>query len=409
MLGKETLATKSLRLFPYNVRSVEDVINETKEIAQNWSTDVLYCQDDVHGFDLIDWMPKLAERWFDEVGIPYHAQMRWEMTKDERRLDLLKKAGCFGLTLAIEAADYVIRSEVLDRAMPEEVMFKGMKALIDRKFKVRTEQITALPYGATSIKTDINLDADIGLVKLNVDLKRDTNGPTMAWASTLAPYKGTKLGQYCERFGYYSGNNSDVPDTFFERTVLRFPKEWVGHKLEQLKDDSSIWLSQNDLERYRDQNAELRRHFNFFCLVPEGHKLAKSYLNNKEPFSCERLGRETLYHLRELSGSNPKATNLLAQIKEISEELTIQKRSHNEHFVSLDGKMESLLPMFASLPKGNLAMHRAARYAFDKGRELTPTILSTAIRHHLYEEVLYNTGEYSQERQIVNERYPSKI
>ncbi len=102
------------RLFPLNIRSVDDVINESAEIAQNWQTDVLYCQDDVHGFDLRDWMPKLAERWPIEVGIPYHAQMRWEMTRDERRLDLLKQTGCFGLTLAIEAAEYAVRAEVLE-------------------------------------------------------------------------------------------------------------------------------------------------------------------------------------------------------------------------------------------------------------------------------------------------------
>jgi len=267
MLGKETQATKSVRLFPYNVRSVEDVIEEAKEIVQSWPTEVLYCQDDVHGFDLNNWMPKLANRWPEEVGIPYHAQMRWEMTKDERRLDLLKKAGCFGLTLAIEAADYVIRSEVLDRAMPEETMINGMKAVKDRSLKVRTEQITGLPYGATPIETDINLNADLGLVKLNVQLQ-----PDIAWASTLAPYKGTKLGQYCERFGFYNGDNSDVPDTFFDRSVLRFLKNWVGPTLEKLKDNPLVWLSPSDLERYRDQNAELRRHFNFFCLVPQGDR-----------------------------------------------------------------------------------------------------------------------------------------
>ncbi len=392
------------RLFPLNIRSVDDVMKESAEIAQNWSTQVLYCQDDVHGFDLTDWMPKFAQRWSSEVGIPYHAQMRWEMTKDERRLDLLKKAGCFGLTLAIEAADYHIRHEVLDRAMPEETMINGTKALKDRAFRFRTEQITALPYGATKERTDTNLDADIGLIKLNLKLQ-----PDIAWASTLAPYKGTKLGQYCEKFGFYKGDNSDVPDTFFERSVLRFVKDWVGPKLEQLKNDASVWLSPDDLETYREQNRELRRHFNFFCCVPQGDKLASSYLKSVQPFSYDRLGRETESHLITLADQGDiKAKALLQNIASLRQDSgrIVQKASAGLD-VHLNGEIPSLMPYFGALPKSALAVSRAIRYSAGKG--LTPNVLSTAIRHHLYEEVLYHTGKSSEEdRLIVNERYPAK-
>ena len=100
------------RLFPNNVRSVDDVIAECRDVVEHWpGTEVIYFQDDVHGFDVKPggWMAQLAKRWTKEVGLPYHAQMRWEManplTEGRRRLDLLQEAGCFGLTLAIEAAD----------------------------------------------------------------------------------------------------------------------------------------------------------------------------------------------------------------------------------------------------------------------------------------------------------------
>ncbi|MEK6850869.1 MAG: cobalamin-dependent protein, partial [Nanoarchaeota archaeon] len=234
------------RLFPHNVRSVEDVVNEGKEIIKSWSTKVIYFQDDVHAFDLQKWMPSFAKIWPDKVGIPYHAQMRWEMTAQPKRLDLLCEAGCFGLTLAIESADPVVRTEVLDRRMHTDLMYKGMRDIIDRGLRVRTEQITALPYGATTIPTVMNLEADLQLIELNVDLRRKTGGPTMAWASTLAPYKGTKLGEYCKKYGHYNGNNSDVPDTFFERSVMRFPNQWVGIHLDKLKDNPNFWLDEGE-------------------------------------------------------------------------------------------------------------------------------------------------------------------
>lgn len=262
------------RLFPFNIRTVSDVIHEVEEIKSNWDTKVVYFQDDVHGFDIKEWMPEFAKEWKEKIKIPYHAQMRWEMTKGEsgnKRLELLKEAGCFGLTLAIEAANATIRDEVLDRKMDDALVFEGMTAVIGKGFRVRTEQISGLPYGATTKPTPINLEADIGLIKLSVDLQTKCKGPSMSWVSTLAPYIGTKLGAYCNKYGHYiNTQNNDVPDTFFERSVLRFPKEWIGPSLEKMKNDSSVWLSDSELEKYRNQNAALRKYFHVFCLIPEG-------------------------------------------------------------------------------------------------------------------------------------------
>lgn len=394
------------RLFPFNVRNVDEVIKETREIAENWPTKVLYCQDDVHGFDVKDWIPEFAKRYLKEVGIPYHAQMRWEMTKDKKRLDLLREAGCFGLTLAIEAADKNIREEVLDRAMPEQLMFDGMKYLTENDFKVRTEQITGLPYGATSKPTKINLEADLELVELNIRLRQESGGPSMAWASTLAPYKGTKLGIYCEENGHYNGDNSDVLDTFFERSVLRFPKEWMGLRLKELKNNSEIWLKEDDLEEYRDKNAELRRIFNFVTLVPEGHKLAESYLNKNE-FSYDILGKETEDHLKKLFSTNVKARKILDNLANVREFI---KRFNGEV-----RELENLAPYFAVLPKSELAIERIIRYSKEKTNgkvdiTLDPKILSTAVRHHLYDNVLYSIDDTNNlERIIEKERYSVKV
>ncbi|MEK6908444.1 MAG: cobalamin-dependent protein [Nanoarchaeota archaeon] len=396
------------RLFPTNIRSVDDVVAEGREIVEKWpNTRVVYMQDDVHGFDTKSWMPEFAARWPKEVGIPYHAQMRWEMVKPDR-LDLLTRAGCFGLTLAIESALDQVRSEVLNRRMPNQLMFDGMKAVIERGLKVRTEQITGLPYGATSVETPINLDADLALVKLNVDLRAMSGGPTMAWASTLAPYKGTEMGVYCARFGHYVGNNSDVPDTFFDKSVLRFPARWVGPSLEHRKDESGIWLEQDKLEEYRARNAELRRIFNFVTLVPEGHKLAGDYLKSSQPFSHNRLGEDTITHLRAM-GENPRAQQMLERIDLIR--IYISGRDIVDPDLRKD--VESLAPYFACIPHGTLAVDRAIKYATRSnghGKGVDPKVLSTAVRHHLYDNDLYaHNGAGLGGERLENSRTPSKV
>jgi anaerobic magnesium-protoporphyrin IX monomethyl ester cyclase len=326
------------RLFPFNVRAVDDLITEGRELVENWQTSVIAFVDDVHGFDTKVWMPEMGQKWRSQVGIPYHAQMRWEMVNGDggkRRLDQMVAAGGFALTLAIESSDEQIRKEVLDRATPEDLMFNGMANIRERGMKVRTEQITALPYGATAKPTMMNLAMDIDLIRLNVALK-----PDMSWASTFAPYAGTKLGQYADRHGHYmEPENPDVPDTFFERSVLRFPKEWVGSDLKSTTENA--WLEGDELNDYRDRNAALRRHFNLLCLLPEGDKVAARFLaSDNHDFSAQKLC--------EVAG------------------------------------IESY---FAPLPFGEMAKKKHEHYISMYGD--TPNVLSNAVRHHLYDEVLY--------------------
>jgi anaerobic magnesium-protoporphyrin IX monomethyl ester cyclase len=369
------------RLFPYNVRKVEDVIKEAEELARNWDTEIIYFQDDVHGFDTKKWLPELAKKWKKRVGIPYHAQMRWEMVVGkggEERLDLVKEAGCHGLTLAIEAADYSIRKEVLDRGTPQKDMYMGMQNILDRGLKVRTEQITGLPYGATSERSPINLDADLALIELNVSLKEKTGGPTMAWASTFAPYAGTKLGIYSSEFGHYENlDNYDVPDTFFKKSVLRFPKKWEGLSLEEKKDDPTIWLSGSELEEYRTRNASLRGYFNLFCLVPKGHILARKFLTENSDYSPKVLSKFILEHLQYCDSSH--AQELLSSIDDL--------RCNN-----YNKELEELISYFGCFPKSKLLIERYNKYILSQEGDQA-YILSTATRHHLYDEVLYKEEE----------------
>ncbi len=284
---------KDGRLFPFNQRSVASMVREVTEIRKKWpETEVLAFVDDIHGFDTKGWMSHFATAW-KHIGIPYSSQMRWEMVNGDggkRRLDLVRKAKGFSLTLAIESANDHVRKEVLDRATPESLMFEGMKNIRERGFRVRTEQITGLPYGATTRPSPVNLEADLELVELNVRLK-----PDIAWASTFAPYVGTKLAAYAKKHGHYDNpGNFDVPDTFFERSVLRFPIDWIGPGLHG--DDPQLWLNEKDQNTYRDKNRALRDHFNNLCTIPEGHVLARQWLEEDKPTSAS-LNARLKHHL----------------------------------------------------------------------------------------------------------------
>jgi anaerobic magnesium-protoporphyrin IX monomethyl ester cyclase len=368
------------RLFAWNSRTVDAVIAEAKELKENYQTKMIYFQDDVFGMKT-EWLEEFSERWPKEIGIRWHAQMRWEMTHGEAgkaRLDLCKKGGCCGLTLAIEAADPNIRAEVLDRKMPEEIIFEGMKNSVDRGFKVRTEQITGLPYGATNVPTKINLDADLEILELNVRLKKATGGPHLSWASTFVPYARTRLGMYSVDYGFYEnpeGENWDIKDTFFEKSVLRFLKKYTGPSLKARKNEKNLWLQGEELETYRKQNAELRRHFNVFAYLHDGHIFAKKYITSND-YSFETLGKT----VREWNNTDMKQESKFCE--------KIDKMDSSQE---IKKAIKELAPYFLSVPGEISFAERFINYAKKKG--LTMNALSDSARHHLYDHVLYYVSE----------------
>jgi len=133
------------------------------------------------------------------------------------------------------------------------------------------------------------------------------------------------------------------------------------------------------------------------------------FLKEIEPFSYERLGRETEQHLNCLAEQgDSKARVILENIANLKKQSNrIVDEVSRDSNTKVNGEISALMPYFGALPKSYLAVGRAIRYSAEKG--LTSNVLSTAIRHHLYEEVLYDTNRPSQDSPVVHERYPAKV
>ncbi|MBI4128682.1 MAG: cobalamin B12-binding domain-containing protein, partial [Parcubacteria group bacterium] len=168
--------------FRLESRSPADVVQELEEVRRRWPTQMIYFQDDVFGFN-IPWLEEFVPLYRSRVAIPWHAQIRLELTRNPKRLQLFKEGGCFGITTAIEAADPWIRAHVLDRdGMTNEEIQEGCRKIKEAGLLLRTEQILAVPTG--------DLGTDLTTLRLNVAIR-----PDMAWSSIFAPYRGTALGE----------------------------------------------------------------------------------------------------------------------------------------------------------------------------------------------------------------------
>lgn len=327
--------------FRLNLRSVDEIIREGQEIRDNWPAKMIYFQDDIFGYDK-KWLEEFSVRWKNEVGTPWHCQIRLELTRHEagkRRLELFQEGGCTGITLAIESGDSFIREHVLHRPMPEELILEGCGMIRSRGMTLRTEQILAVPFS--------NLKSDLSTLRLNCLIN-----PEMAWTSILAPYGGTEMGEISKNFGFYEGTNDDLEESFFDRSVLRHSEtaryivEPVVNGIEARRMDSPLrrmvakkkgrflsevymrdtrdefskkhlpgpkalcefeFMDDDANARYNEQTIINQRLFNWLSKVPKGYLLAEKFVTlPKEQWTWRMLGEVTKQHL-ESAGVGEKA------------------------------------------------------------------------------------------------------
>ncbi len=326
--------------FKHTQRSVDDIIREGIEIRDEWGVEMIYIQDDIFGFDKV-WLAEFAKRWKSEVGVPFHCQIRLELARHragDERLDLFVQAGCTGITLAIESGDPFLREHVLHREMTDELILEGCAKIRNRGMTLRTEQILAVPFS--------NLETDLSTLHIN-----NLIGPEMAWTSILVPYGGTEMGEVATSFGYYKGENDDLHELFFDRSVMRHSKTArdviepvVRVMVEETKmlerskrskksplqrfstreispnvvevsvsDDRDEFsrkylkgpeplctiefMDNDENDLYADQIVILQRLFMWFSFIPEARRLVEKYLClPRSEWSWSVLGRVTKEH-----------------------------------------------------------------------------------------------------------------
>lgn len=324
-------AIGSRRFFPARQRSVNEVMAEIEYIQQvSPETKMLFLQDDIFGGDM-EWLRDFTQKY--SARMPFHANMRYELVNPKKaegreRVELLKKAGCSGLTLAIESGSEVIRKEVLNRNTPEELIFDAMGHLGENGLKVRTNQMIGLPYGATTKPTKMNLEADLETLELSVKLREKTGLPTIPWASTLAPYPGTRISAYCEDHGFHKEDSRDIvgDETYRIESVLRHPQEWVGPTL---SGKDNVWLSDEAQATYRSQLKVLMDCFPIFGLIPNGHNVTRDFLTKG------KIGFQDIYNLmkehnvfRKIRDGEELEENILKQENGTSSDMNTIVRHH---------------------------------------------------------------------------------
>ena len=239
--------------------------------------------------------------------------------KTRSRYSVEFKKQALGISLAIESGNDFLRDHVLFRHMPGELIEEGCRKILDRGMTLRTEQILAVPFSDTH--TDL---ATLGL--------NNRINPTMMWTSILAPYAGTDMGTIASNFGLYEGDNDDLSESFFDKSVLRHveggprdieaitkrlecgPKDRELLAMKAIRSDEArragvvhrehgpvghiTYLDERENAQYCQDTVRLQRLANFLAKVPDAELLGRKLLSvPEEEWTWKRIGEETSAHL----------------------------------------------------------------------------------------------------------------
>jgi radical SAM superfamily enzyme YgiQ (UPF0313 family) len=196
-------------------RSVDNVIQEVKEVIQKYPTKFVYFQDDTIILNQA-WIEEFCKKYEQEIKLPFHCHIRANLLT-EPTAKALKQAGCYSVHMAIEAGNSRIRNELLKRQMTNEEILNASKMLRKYGIKSMTQNIIGLPTET--------LKEALETLNINIACK-----PTYTWVSIFQPYPGTKLGEFTEEKGLLEEDPNKIEKSFFDKSILRLrDKKKIEH------------------------------------------------------------------------------------------------------------------------------------------------------------------------------------
>jgi anaerobic magnesium-protoporphyrin IX monomethyl ester cyclase len=251
-----------------NQRPVDTIIDEVNWVRRNWPLQYVVFIDDLFIID-DDWLEELAEKWPQQVGLPFFCNVRANLiVRGPHKVDLLKKAGCATVSMGIEAANDRIRYELLKRRMTREDIVQAGNLVRDAGIQITATNILGLPTST--------LEDDLETMRLNAAARI-----TYSHAFLFQPYPGTELGQFTQQGGYMEGTFDDIAEIAWERSILTFENKDEGRQVEHLQRLFALGAQMPRLEPLIRQLIKLPHNRLLDAILWWVHKLHKGFVINR--------------------------------------------------------------------------------------------------------------------------------
>ncbi len=195
-------------------RSVDSVIAEVLWVKERYPLEQVVFLDDLFIL-FVDWLEEFAEKFPQEVGLPFFCNVRANLITPEK-VALLKRAGANTVSMGIESGNDELRNRLLKRKMPRDTIVKAGRMLHEAGINLTSTNILALPTAT--------LEDDFATLRLNTEAK-----VKYAHAFLFQPYPGTELGEFTQKNGYMAGSFEDIGAIAWDTSILiRDAEEKLG-------------------------------------------------------------------------------------------------------------------------------------------------------------------------------------
>ncbi len=206
-------------------RSVDNVIQELKEVRDRYPLDFVMFLDDTFIINK-KWLQELAVQYKEEIGLPFWCQVRPNLVTEEKAA-MFKHMGCVSVSFGLETANDRLRYEILNRHITKEQMLKASRILREYGIKYSTNNMLGLPTGG--------LETDLETLDLNIECRADYVNVFL-----YQPYPKTKLGEMAFREGLMEGTFDDLSGSVTEDTIIKFSSETEKRQIENLQKLMSV-------------------------------------------------------------------------------------------------------------------------------------------------------------------------
>lgn len=205
------------------VMSVENVMKCLRQIKSKLlgKFRYLWFDDDIFPLDK-EWVKKFSKMYKEEINIPFQINLQPTLI-EEGNIKMLRYAGLYKVTMAIESGSEEIREKVLGRYMSNAKILESARIIKKYGIKLSLLNMTCLPLE--------NITLAKKTFELNIQCK-----PDIATVSKFVPYPKARLTEFAIEKGYLKRHEfeKNIPGDFHWISLLHFPKNAKKYQMENL-------------------------------------------------------------------------------------------------------------------------------------------------------------------------------
>ena len=191
----------------FRQRSVDNVIEEINDVRSKYPLEFVVFVDDTFVISR-GWLEEFAGKFPKEVSLPFFCNTRANLVTREQ-VQLLKSAGCFSVSMGVEAGSDRVRNELLKRGMTREHIVNAAGLFHEVGLHFTTTNMIGLP--TTTIEDDFET------LDLNIECR-----PDYAHVFIFQPYPRTQLGGFAREQDLMVGTFDDIGELAWDTSVLKF-------------------------------------------------------------------------------------------------------------------------------------------------------------------------------------------